>query len=447
MRQLARTLVLAFSFGGLMSGSAEAASRRAASGAPQPAQDATTAPPEKTKAQLALEPIEQDFRIVYQSLQNKGGIAPDDRETIRSLRDRATAFNRKWRGEQKGLAFELQLSVWLEAHDRVDELFERLVKINPDDPAIGLAWTNYVRRGGDNDRVEKVFKRIVKAYPEALRVRAAWADYLKASNRYGKALEALEGHDLDPTEVPGAVLTFSECLFAEQRYQEALDALEAVPAEVLAENPFLSSQIDRDKPTRQQYVEFWTEEQAIREAEAEADDLPRVELVLDRGRIVVELYENEAPNTVSNFISLVESGFYTDTKFHRVLDFMAQGGDPNTKPGATGVPGQGSPGYRIPDEHGRLNSRRHFTGSLAMAKTAPPDTAGCQFFITHTAPYWLNGKHTVFGHVIEGLEVSRGIEPDEVLKSATVLRKRDHEYEPSTLPEEGSTTAPSTQPG
>ncbi len=70
MRQLARTLVLAFSFGGLMSGSAEAASRRAASGAPQPAQDATTAPAEKTKAQLALEPIEQDFRIVYQSLQN-----------------------------------------------------------------------------------------------------------------------------------------------------------------------------------------------------------------------------------------------------------------------------------------------------------------------------------------------------------------------------------------
>ena len=261
MRQLARTLVLAVSFGGLMSGSAEAASpleqvpswssrsrplrpadiaarsyhseglaggrygaletALAASGAPQPAQDATTAPPEKTKAQLALEPIEQDFLIVYQSLQNKGGIAPDDRETIRSLRDRATAFNRKWRGEQKGLAFEMQLSVWLEAHDRVDELFERLVKINPDDPAIGLAWTNYVRRGGDNDRVEKVFKRIVKAYPEALRVRAAWADYLKASNRYGEALEALEGHDLDPTEVPGAVLTFSECLFAEQRWRRS----------------------------------------------------------------------------------------------------------------------------------------------------------------------------------------------------------------------------------
>ena len=487
MRQLARTLVLAISFGGLMSGSAEAGSpleqvpswssrsrplrpagfiparpyqsecaaggrygaletALAASGAPQPAQDAATAPAEMTKAQLALEPIEQEFWIVYQSLQNKGGIAPDDREAIRSLRDRVTAFNRKWRGEQKGLAFEIQLSVWLEDHDRVDELFERLVKVSPDDPAIGFAWTNYFQSTGDKDRVDEIFQRIVKAYP-VLRVRTAWADYLKASNRYGEALAALEGHDLDPTEVPGAVLTFSECLFAEQRYQEALDALEAVPAEVLAENPFLSSQIDRDKPTRQEYVEFWTEEQAIREAEAEADDLPRVELVLDRGRIVVELYENEAPNTVSNFISLVESGFYTDTKFHRVLDFMAQGGDPNTKPGATGVPGRGSPGYRIPDEHGRPNSRRHFTGSLAMTKTAPPNTAGCQFFITNTAPDWLNGKHTVFGHVIEGLEVARGIEQDEVLKSATVLRKRDHEYKPSTLPEEGSTTAPSTQPG
>ncbi len=446
MRHVARSLVLAVSTGGLMSGLAEPGPGRAASEARDPvtlgAQETSTQPAEKTEAELALEPIGQEFRILYQSLQNKFGIAPEDREAIRSLRDRATAFNRRWRDQQQGLAFELQLSVWLDDQDRVHELFEHLVKINPDDPSIGLAWSTYFRSTGDLERVDDILRRIVKAYPEAPRVRAGWAKHLKTTHRYGEAIEALEGYDIDPAVVPEAVVTLSECLFAEQRYQDALDVLESVPADVLAANPFLSSQIDRDKPTRQQYVEFWAEEQAIREAEAEADDLPRVELVLDRGRIVVELYENEAPNTVSNFIALVESGFYTDTKFHRVLDFMAQGGDPNTKPGATGVPGRGSPGYRIPDEHGRPNSRRHFTGSLAMAKTAPPDTAGCQFFITHTAPYWLNGKHTVFGHVIEGLEVARGIEPDEVLKSATVLRKRDHEYEPSTLPEEGSTTAP-----
>ncbi|MCH8343242.1 MAG: peptidylprolyl isomerase [Planctomycetes bacterium] len=170
--------------------------------------------------------------------------------------------------------------------------------------------------------------------------------------------------------------------------------------------------------------------------------MPRAELITVRGRIVVELFENEAPNTVANFVSLAEAGFYDGSRFHRVIpNFMAQGGDPNSKPGGTGVPGEGSPGYRIPDEHGREGARNHFTGSLAMAKTASPHTAGCQFYMTHTPPAQLNGNYTVFGRVIEGLEVVRSIELDDVLESVSVLRKRDHEYSPQTLPE-----TPSTQP-
>ncbi len=124
---------------------------------------------------------------------------------------------------------------------------------------------------------------------------------------------------------------------------------------------------------------------------------------------------------------------------------MAQGGDTNNKPGATGTPGQGGPGYRIPDEHTGDIRRDHFTGSLAMAKTDPPDTAGSQFYITHTGTPWLNGKHTVFGGVIEGLDVARAIKPDDVLRSAKVLRKRDHEYALETLPET-PVAPPSTQP-
>ncbi|UCD76910.1 MAG: peptidylprolyl isomerase [Phycisphaerales bacterium] len=170
----------------------------------------------------------------------------------------------------------------------------------------------------------------------------------------------------------------------------------------------------------------------------EADDLPRVELVTDRGRIVLELFENEAPNTVANFISLVEKGFYDETRFHRVIaNFMAQGGDPNTRPDGTGEPGAGGPGYCIPDELNPETARKHFTGSLSMANRGP-GTGGSQFFITVEPTAHLNGKHTVFGRVIEGLEVARRIKKDDVLQKATVLRKRDHAYAPSTLPDPGS---------
>jgi cyclophilin family peptidyl-prolyl cis-trans isomerase len=113
---------------------------------------------------------------------------------------------------------------------------------------------------------------------------------------------------------------------------------------------------------------------------------------------------------------------------------MAQGGDPNTKPGATGAPGSGNPGYRIMDEHDLEGARKHFTGSLAMAKKPEPHTAGCQFYLTHTAAAHLNGKHTVFGRAVEGLDVIRRLEVGDLIERVTVLSKRDHDYELQTLP-------------
>ncbi|WP_254513830.1 peptidylprolyl isomerase [Anatilimnocola floriformis] len=181
------------------------------------------------------------------------------------------------------------------------------------------------------------------------------------------------------------------------------------------------------------YEEFWAEEQKIREAEAKADDLPRVKLETSQGDIVIELFENEAPDTVGNFISLVEKGHYDGTKFHRVLrGFMAQGGDPKGD-------GTGGPGYQIYCEIGK-NYRKHFAGSLSMAH-AGKDTGGSQFFLTFRATPHLNGVHTCFGRVISGMDVleklHRGdpMNPgkgdfDKIIK-ATVVRKRDHAYVPN----------------
>lgn len=171
---------------------------------------------------------------------------------------------------------------------------------------------------------------------------------------------------------------------------------------------------------------------------AKAEELPQVLLKTSKGDILIELYEDEAPNTVANFISLVDKKFYNGIIFHRVLDgFMAQGGDPTGK-------GSGGPGYAIPCECYQDNARKHAKGSLSMAH-AGRDTGGSQFFLTFMATKHLDGKHTVFGQVIKGMDVldklqridpnnpDPNIQADKIVE-ATVVRKRDHKYEPKTLP-------------
>src|SRR5215831_1381188 len=128
----------------------------------------------------------------------------------------------------------------------------------------------------------------------------------------------------------------------------------------------------------------------------------------NKGQIVAELYEKEAPITVANFESLANSGFYDGVKFHRVIpDFVVQGGDPLSRdlpPGDRRI-GTGGPGYTIPCET-RGNPHRHEVGALSMAH-AGKDTGGSQFFVVLSEgnTRHLNGVHTVFGQVVEGLDV------------------------------------------
>jgi cyclophilin family peptidyl-prolyl cis-trans isomerase len=181
----------------------------------------------------------------------------------------------------------------------------------------------------------------------------------------------------------------------------------------------------------------WEKEIEIRQKEeAETDpgkQNPQVLLKTNKGDIVLELFEDDAPNTVASFISLVNKGFYTNVVFHRVLpNFMAQGGDP------TGT-GQGGPGYVFDCECYKPDYRRHFRGSISMAN-AGANTNGSQFFLTFVPTMMLDGKHTAFGRIIDGMDVLSDItridpekenqpEPDRILE-AKVLRSRPHEYVP-----------------
>lgn len=135
----------------------------------------------------------------------------------------------------------------------------------------------------------------------------------------------------------------------------------------------------------------------------------------DKGDIVLELFEAEAPKTVANFIGLAEKGFYDGLTFHRVIaDFMTQGGCPQGT-------GTGGPGYTFADEPSALKLSHSKPGTLSMANSGP-DTNGSQFFITHVPCTWLDGKHAVFGRVVDAAsqEVVNKIAKGDVMHSVTI---------------------------
>lgn len=120
------------------------------------------------------------------------------------------------------------------------------------------------------------------------------------------------------------------------------------------------------------------------------------------GRIELSLFPEAAPGHVNNFIELANKGFYNGTIFHRVIPgFMIQGGDPNTKSEDRSEHGMGGPGYNIKAE---FNKKPHKRGTLSMARSAKPDSAGSQFFICVADASFLDGQYTVFGEVVSGME-------------------------------------------
>ena len=137
----------------------------------------------------------------------------------------------------------------------------------------------------------------------------------------------------------------------------------------------------------------------------------------DAGIINIELFSNDAPNTVNNFTKLISEGFFDGLAFHRVIPgFMAQGGCPNTRAGSSGIHGTGGPGYNIKCE---INTNKHIKGSLSMAH-AGKDTGGSQFFIVYESQPHLDGVHTVFGKTDDMDVVLKLINGSKILKASLV---------------------------
>jgi peptidyl-prolyl cis-trans isomerase B (cyclophilin B) len=142
------------------------------------------------------------------------------------------------------------------------------------------------------------------------------------------------------------------------------------------------------------------------------DNIEKIFAVINthEGKIELELFFKEAPNTVANFVDLAQKGFYNGLIFHRVIQgFMTQGGDPKGD-------GTGGPEYTIDDER---NNLKHEAGTLAMANSGP-NTSGSQFYIAHMPQRHLDGRHTIFGKIKSGFDVLTRIEKGDVIKSVKI---------------------------
>ncbi len=335
------------------------------------------------------------------------------REKLDAMRKLQVEYKRALPAEQNGMEqqFAQLLTEATEMSVRLQSLVEEAYVANPADPdkeefLISMAYAKYKQ-----DKFEESLRLCKVLLNTQTDVRGGVLD-LTAQNEY-----LLNNYDE-----------------AQRLIAEAETELNKVQRPLAAETQAMRTNLEADRAAWQEELAF---QQADATPEGDPNALPRVELETTKGKIVIELFENEAPNTVANFITLVRNGTYNGTPFHRVIEgFMAQGGDPNGD-------GTGDAGYKIPFESNKEPYRKHFRAAVAMAHgPQSKDTGGTQFYIVYrrTGSRHLDGEHTVFGRVIEGMDAATDFarpapgsrdptieNPDRIL-TATVLNARDHEY-------------------
>lgn len=308
--------------------------------------------------------------------------------------------------------------------------FSRAAELEPANPLVRFAYGGFLSTMGEADAGRDELLAARKLAPAVPRLTERLYELDVRCNRYAEALALAEEAAGMVPGIPTGWILRGQARIALGDFGGAVEDLEK--ADRMPIDSATAKYVESLLQSARGLKEAWPEEEQARRRDESKGDLPRAELVMERGRIVVELFEDDAANTVASFVSLAERGYFDGTRFHRVIgDFMAQGGDPLSRnPEAQGL-GSGGPGYRIRTQ---TSARRHWRGSLSMAN-AGKDTDGSQFFLAVKPLPHLDGKHAVFGRVLEGQDVVDAIRQGDRLKSVRILRKRAHEYVPEKLEE------------
>ena len=350
--------------------------------------------------------IRENYDQLKRYMAAKRRIGADEKASLVALQERIDAYREANPEDPRPLAMDIQVSSWLGDDARIDMDYEQLAGIS------------------DLDKIQ-----------------VAWAKHRIDMNRYGSIPSIIGGNPLDLAEAPEGNVLLARSFMARNRFQDAIDAIDAIPEEGL-KKPGIRVQANRIRGQAERWLALWQDETVLREAEEAAGTAPVMQLITSRGPVTLLLYETQAPNTVANFIELAERDFFDGTRFHRVVpNFVVQGGDPNSRPGSTIAPGSGGRGQWLPDEADRPDKRLHFAGSVAMAKS--PDQAkpgstiansgSSQFYVVLEPAENLNAEYTVFGRVIDGIEVIESIRPDDDLFEVATISRPEREYRAKTL--------------
>jgi cyclophilin family peptidyl-prolyl cis-trans isomerase len=358
--------------------------------------------------------IKVDFDEMSRYLTKKGSVSKDDIGAIRKLGERVAPHAQA--NDPTALAMQVQIGTWLDDPALVDASYIAILAMNDRNDIALAQWLAAMNRRLDYERCVNEALAHGPAMAASTRVSLAAIEALLGLNRVGEAKVRLDSIMLPPNERPDIA----------SRYN-------AMKARVDALFP------------------LWQQEDAARQAETTTNTLPRVELTTAKGTIVIELYEEQAPNSAAAFLEFAGSGAYDGTTFHkRVTGVGMLGGDPNSKAGAKSRPGTGSPGFRIADEGARPDRRVALSGTVGFAKAEAPkptqagqaqtsrttkDSAGQTFFILTSPAEHLHDEFTIVGRVVDGFETVLRLTPSDAITSAKVLRKREHEYVVQKSPE------------
>ena len=331
-------------------------------------------------------------------------------------------------------------------------------RARPNDPVVQwLTGELFMIVGGEPEDILPYLNRAVAAHLDRPHLFVSLAKVEFDLNHFQEAYRDAAKAIAEDPKGQDAWEIYARAGFAMERFVEVLKNIDlAFPGDT----PPWAATIRR---SAQQLQKSWLRELSQRLRDQKKGDLPVVRLVVEhrkfagpadgtqadstkvvgRGNVEIELFEDQAPATVSNFIHLVETGFYNGTSFYWAeAGHMVVGGDPNTKNADPADDGIGGPGYNIPDEFNLPAARGHFRGTISMAQNGP-GRAGSQFFITLVAAPEFDGNSTAFGRVIRGQDVldqvTEGrtnrevgefgkIIPGDLIVRAEVVRKRPHPY-------------------
>ncbi len=378
--------------------------------APPPGFAPQAAPPKAPPLPPALSEAEQRYRDLAAYIRSRGSIDAALRtEIARLAADLDAAIDAAGTTDAQRLRLlpaRAQTAVWLLDEAALDAAFERLLALAPSGDAVALAWANECILDG----------------------------------RFERAVSILRGRAFGEEKSIDARLALSRALFGLLLLDEAQAELDAVPREGLAAQQ--AAAIGRGTRRIREFRERFSLDQASLARDLDRDDNPIVEFTTTRGPVVVELFENDAPETVGHFVEHVESGTYTGTSVHGVLrGFGVLAGDPATRDGAAG--GRSTGGWLVRDEGDLPSHRATITGRLVLAKQPDPsqrakpapNSAGCQFMILLCPAPQLDGDYTAFGRVVDGMDIVRRLREGDQILAAEVVRKREHPYRANRLAE------------